>query len=260
MKKVAVCYKWVLSDADIRVNEATRKLDMDKCKPQINEYDRNGLQCGVILKKETGAELVGLTAGASVAASAKDALSRGLDAVTYMEDAAMADADSSATSKVLAAMVKNVGDVDVVICSEGSSDEYARQVGPRMAAILGWPSVSYVSKVTIKGDTFELERKMEEGTEAVTVTAPVVISVVPDVNDAPIPGVKDILGAKKKPANAVSLTDIGLAADAIKPLIKTISVLAPVTSRKNVHLNPDGTSIDDAVAALVKQLSADGVL
>ncbi|CAK7005705.1 MAG: Protein FixA [Desulfovibrio sp.] len=260
MKKIAVCYKWVLSDADIRVNEATRKLDMDKCKPQINEYDRNGLQCGVLLKKETGAELVGLSCGASVAASTKDALSRGLDSVTYLEDAALADADSSATSKALAAMVKNLGDADVVICSEGSSDEYARQVGPRIAALLGWPSVSYVSKVTAKGDSFELERKMEEGTEVVSVAAPVVISVVPDVNDAPIPGVKDILGAKKKPANAVSLADIGLGADAVKSLTKTVSVLAPVTSRKNVHLNPDGTSLDDAAAALVKQLSADGVL
>ena len=260
MKKVAVCYKWVLSDADIRVNEATRKLDMDKCKPQINEYDRNGLQCGVLLKKETGAELVGLTAGAAVAASTKDALSRGLDSVNYVEDAAMGEADSSTTSKVLAAMVKSAGDVDVVICSEGSSDEYARQVGPRIAALLGWPSVSYVSKVTANGDSFELERKMEEGTEVVSVSAPVVISVVPDVNDAPIPGVKDILGAKKKPANAVSLADIGLSVDAVKPLTKTVSVLAPVTSRKNVHLNPDGTSLDDAAAALVKQLSADGVL
>ncbi|MDL2209666.1 hypothetical protein LJC26_02540, partial [Desulfovibrio sp. OttesenSCG-928-O18] len=134
------------------------------------------------------------------------------------------------------------------------------QTGPRIAALLGWPSVSYVSKVTVSGDSFELERKMEEGTEVVSVAAPVVISVLPDVGEAPIPGVKDILGAKKKPANAVSLGDAGLSADAVKPLTAVKSVLAPVTSRKNVHLNPDGTSIADAAAALVKQLSADGVL
>ena len=260
MKKIAVCYKWVLSDEDIRVNEATRKLDMDKCKPQINEYDRNGLQCGVLLKHETGAELMGLTCGPAVAASAKDALSRGLDAVTYLEDPAMSEADATTTSKVLAAMVKQVGGVDAVICSEGSSDEYARQVGPRLAALLGWPSVSYVSRVAVQGDTLELERKMEEGAEVVSVTGPVVISVVPDVNDAPIPGVKDILGAKKKPAIAVSLTDIGLSAEAVKPLTKTVSVLAPVVSRKNVRLNPDGAGVNDAAAALVKHLSADGVL
>lgn len=260
MKKVAVCYKWVLSDADIRVNEATRVLDMGKCKPQINEYDRNGLQCGVVIKKASGAELAGFTAGPSVAASAKDALSRGLDCVYYFEDALMAEADAPVTAKVLAAMIKSVGGVDAVICSEGSSDEYARQVGPRIAALLGWPSVSYVSGVTLNGDAFELERKMEEGTEIVSVTAPVVISVVPDVSDAPIPGVKDILGAKKKPATALALADIGLPAEALRPLSRTVSVLAPVTSRKNVRLNPEGTSLDDAAAALVKKLAADGVL
>lgn len=260
MKKIAVCYKWVLSDADIRVNEKSRELDMERCKPQINEYDRNGLECGVQIKKAAGGELVGVTAGTAVAASAKDALSRGLDSVAYLEDPVMKDADSATTSKVLAGMVKQIGDVDAVICSEGSSDEYARQAGPRIAALLGWPSVSYVSRVTVSGDEFELERKMEEGTEVVRVAAPVVISVLPDVGEAPIPGVKDILGAKKKPAVAVSLADMGLSADAVQPQITAKSVLAPVTSRKNVHLNPDGVSIDEAASALVKQLAADGIL
>ncbi len=260
MKKIAACYKWVLSDADIRVNEKTRQLDMDKCKPQVNEYDRNGLECGVKIKEASGAEFVGVTCGASVAASAKDALSRGPDSVFYVEDPALAAADSAATSKVLAGMIKKIGDVDAVVCSEGSSDEYAQQVGPRLAALLGWPSVSYVSKVTVNGDSFALERKMEEGTECLTIAAPVVISVVPDVGEAPIPSVKQILGAKKKPANSLSLGDIGLSADAVKPQIAVDSVLAPVTSRKCVRLNPDGVSIADAAAALVKQLSADGIL
>lgn len=260
MKKIAVCYKWVLSDADIRVNDKTHQLDMEKCKPQISEYDRNGIECGVQIKAATNAEFVGVTCGTASAASAKDALSRGPDAVYHLDDAVMGEADSGTTSKVLAGMIKNIGDVDAVICAEGSSDEYARQIGPRLAALLGWPSVSYVSKVLVNGDAFDLERKMEEGTEMVSVPAPVVISVLPDVGEAPIPGVKQILGAKKKPANAVTLADIGLSADAVKPLLKTDTILAPVTERKNIHLNPDGVSIDAAAAKLVQQLSADGIL
>ncbi|MCC8193275.1 MAG: electron transfer flavoprotein subunit beta/FixA family protein, partial [Deltaproteobacteria bacterium] len=189
MKKIAVCYKWVLSDADIRVNDKTHELDMEKCKPQISEYDRNGIECGVQVKAATGAEFVGVTCGTSSAASAKDALSRGPDAVYYLDDAVMGEADSTTTSKVLAGMIKSVGDVDVVICAEGSSDEYARQVGPRLAALLGWPSVSYVSKVTVNGDSFDVERKMEEGTERVTGPGAGVLSVLPVVGEAPIPSV-----------------------------------------------------------------------
>jgi electron transfer flavoprotein beta subunit len=260
LKKIAVCYKWVLSEADIRVKDSTRELEFDKCKPQISEYDLNGIECGARIKAATGLELIGLSSGADSAASTKDALSRGLDAVYYIDDPVTAVADSSATSKALAAMVKTIGDVGLVICAEGSSDEYARQVGPRMAALLGWPSVSYVSKVTAEAGFFHLERKMEEGLEMVSVPAPVVLSVLPDVAEAPIPGVKQILGAKKKPATEMRLDVLGLSHDAVRPLIMTEKVLALVTDRKRVRLNPEGVSIIQAAEKLVQRLSADGIL
>lgn len=260
MKRVAVCYKWVLSDADIRINEKTRELDMEKCKYQVNEYDRTGLEVGVRIKAATGAELVSFTCGTATEGSTKDALSRGPDAAYFLDDPVMAAADSTTTSKVLAAMMRSVGDIGVIVCSEGSSDQYAQQVGPRLAALLGYPSVSYVSKLTVDGDTFKLERKMEEGAESVEVKAPVVISIVPDICEAPIPSVKQILGAKKKSSTALNLGGIGLAADAVKPFMAVNSVKAPVTSRKAIHMNPEGVSLDEAATKLVKQLLADSIL
>ncbi len=260
MKKIAVCYKWVLSDADIRVNERTRELDMEKCKPQINEYDRMGLETGVRLREATGCELVAVTCGAATEASAKDALSRGPDAVYYLDDPVMASADSVTASKALAAMIRSLGGVDVVICSEGSSDQYAQQVGPRLAALLGFTSVSYVSKAEARGEALVLERKLEDGTECLKVAGPVVVSIVPDICEAPIPSVKQILAAKKKPATKLSLADIGLTAEAAAPLLSVASVKAPLSERKAVRLNPDGVSVADAAAALAKQLAADGII
>ncbi|MDR3175385.1 MAG: electron transfer flavoprotein subunit beta/FixA family protein [Desulfovibrio sp.] len=260
MKKIAVCYKWVLSDTDIRVDEKTRSLNMEKCKYQVNEYDRNGLECGVQIKKASGRELVGITLGKDTASSAKDALSRGLDSVFYLDDAALADIDKIGAAKALAGMIKKVGDVDVVICSEASSDDFAQQTGPRIAALLGWPSVSYATKVEVNGDSFTLERKLDDGIECVSVAAPLVITISPEVGEAPIPGVKDILGAKKKPANALAIGDTGLSADALKPASAIVSVLAPETSRKRQRMNPDGVSLDQAAAALVKELSQAGIL
>lgn len=260
MKKVIVCYKWLLDGADIRVNESTRKLDLEKAKWTLNEFDRNAIEAGVQIKAATGCELVGITAGVNTEPSCKDALSRGLDSVSYLSDAAMADADSGATAKVLAAMVKTLGDADVVICSEGSNDEYAQQTSARIAALLGAPSVTYVSALEVSGDTLKLSRKLDDGVETVEVGGPVVISVSPDVNDPPIPSVKQILGAKKKPSAAMTLDAAGLNADAIKPQLATVSVLAPEVKRKKIHMNPDGVSIADAAKKLVSQLTADGVL
>jgi electron transfer flavoprotein beta subunit len=94
----------------------------------------------------------------------------------------------------------------------------------------------------------------------VRVAAPVVICVSPDVCEAPIPGVKDILNAKKKPANALNIGDIGMASEALSCGTSLISMLAPVSTRQKKCLNPEGVTIDQAAAALVKELSAAGIL
>lgn len=259
MKKIVVCYKWLLDDADIRVNDATRQLDYEKAKYKLNEYDRNGIETGVQVKGATGAELIGITCGTATEASTKDALSRGLDAVNYLNTPAMAQADSRATSRALAAMIKAIGDVDLVICSEASSDELAQQTSTRVAGLLGYASVSFVTEVSAGGEGLKLTRKLEDGLEHVTATGPVVISVSPDTTP-PIPGVKQILGAKKKPANAVTLSAVGLSEGDLAPQFVTESVLAPVVSRKAIRMNPDGVCLADAAGKLIKQLAADGVI
>lgn len=260
MKKVIVCYKWLLDGADIRVNESSRKLDFEKAKWTLNEFDRNAIEAGVQIKSSTSCELVGITAGVDTEPSCKDALSRGLDSVNFLSNAVMADADSGVTAKVLGGMIKQLGGADAIICSEGSNDEYAQQTSARLAALLGYTSVSYVCAIEVAGSALKLSRKLDDGIEVVEVSGPVVISVVPDVNDPPIPSVKQILGAKKKPSSALTLEATGLSADACKPQLTTVSVLAPEVKRKKIHMNPDGVSIADAAKKLVDQLTADGVL
>lgn len=259
MKKVVVCYKWLLDDADIRVN-GNRTLDTSKAKCKINEYDRNGIEAGVQLKKAGASALIGVTCGQSTDASTKDALSRGLDSVTYLNSAALNEGNDRATAKTLAGMIKSIGDVDVIICSESSSDEYSQQVAPRVASLLGIPCVSYVNEIKVAGDTLQVSRKLDDGVEHVEVQCPVLISVVPEINEAPIPSMKQILGAKKKPANKVDLAGIGVSEADIAPLVTIVSTLAPEVKRKKQRMNPEGTSVADAAAALVKQLKADGIL
>ena len=259
MKRVVVCFKWLQDGADIRVNENTGRLDLDRAKWTINEYDRNAIEAGVRIKNATDCELVGLTCGPKAQASCKDSLSRGLDSVTFIDTPALDQADSGVIAKTLAAAIKSLGDVDVVLCSEGSSDEYAQQTGGRLAALLGVASVSCVSAIEVGDQSLVLDRKLEDGVERVQAACPVVLTVVPDVNEAPIPSVKQILGAKRKPSNACELASVGLCEDDCAPQLTTLSVLAPEVNRKTIRLNPEGTSLDEAAAELVKNLTADCV-
>ncbi|MGI6677697.1 MAG: electron transfer flavoprotein subunit beta/FixA family protein [Dehalobacterium sp.] len=260
MKKIVVCYKWVADEADIRIDEKSRALNFDKVKYKISEYDRNAIEVGNSLKKQNEAEFVAVTCGPNVEASLKDVLSRGPSNIYYINDELLADADSRVTAKVLAGIIKKIGAVDLVLCGEGSGDEYAQQVGPRLAALLGYNSCSFVNKIEVSDQKTLVERKLEDGIEVIEINSPTVITVLPEINTPPIPTLKQILGAKKKPTTRLTLADIGLSEDECVPNLKTVSILGTVMERKSICMNANGLSIQEAAEKLAQQLSADGIL
>jgi len=260
MKKIVACYKWVVDEADIRVEGKDRALNFDRVKYKISEYDRNAIEAGAKFNEEKGCQFLAATCGANVEASLKDVLSRGPESVSYVNDSALAEADSAVTSKVLAGIIKKMGQVDLVICGEGSSDGYSQQVGPRLAALLGYASVTFVNKIELTETGIRAERKLEDGVEVVEVNGPAVVTVLPDINKPRIPSLKQILAAKKKTAEKVELANIGLDLASCTPKQKTLRVSGTVMERKNVQINSDGMSIQEATKKLIQQLKADGSL
>lgn len=260
MKKVVVCYKWVVDEADIRVDESSQSLDFDRVKNKISDYDLNAIEVGAQLAEQEDWEFVAATCGCQVEASLKDVLSRGASNIYYVNDEVLAETDSCAVSKVLSTMIQKIGDVDLVICGEGSCDEYAQQVGPRIAALLGVPSCTYVNKLDFEGNKLVAERKLENGVEVVTATGPVVVTVLPDINSPRIPSLKQILGAKKKPVTNLTLQELGMDVAELQAKEKVISIRGAVMERKCIKMNADGVSVTDAAQKLAQQLYADGVI
>lgn len=260
MKKVVVCYKWVMDEADIRVDERSRSLIFDRIKYKISDYDLNAIEVGAQLNEREGWEFVAVTCGKQVEPSLKDVLSRGASNVFYISDEVLADADSSVTAKVLAGIIKKIGGVDLVVCGEGSSDEYAHQVGPRLAALLGYASCTFVNKLEVSDDGFIAERKLENEIEVIEVKGPSVVTVLPTINTTRIPSLKQILGAKKKPSTKLTLEEIGMNKAACTPKLKNISILGSVMERKCIRMNTEGTTLREAAQNLAKQLYADGAI
>ena len=77
----------------------------------------------------------------------KEAISLGADEAVLLSDAAFAGADTWATAFTLAAAVKKLGQIDLVICGRQSTDGDTAQVGPEMAEMLGIPFVAYVGQI-----------------------------------------------------------------------------------------------------------------
>jgi electron transfer flavoprotein beta subunit len=256
--RVITCYKWVLDEADLKIDPKSRALITERVKSKISEYDRNAIECGVQLVESNGGEVIALTAGTSETKnSLKDALSRGPAEILYVNDSAMAQADTYVTSKALATAVGQIGQYDLIVCGEGSTDGYSQQVGIRMAQLLGIPVVTFVNKVEVSGNVLIAERKLDEGIEVVEVNLPALVTVLPDVNTPRIPSLKQILAAAKKPVKEVNFQQLGIEGADSQPKVTNKEVLGAVVERKRIRVEGDPENIATQAIEILKR---EGVL
>lgn len=256
MLKVLTCFKWVMDEADIKVDAGSRKLLLDRASYKISPYDRNAVEEAMRLQQEHGASVAALTVAPPSAKSClKDVLSRGPDMAYFINDPSFADLEPSQTSSLLAAAIRDKIEFDLIICGEGSSDLYTQQVGPVLAEKLGIPCVTYVNKLAFveSENRIAAERKLDDGIEAVSVPLPALITVLPDINTARIPSLKQVLGAAKKPVENISLDKLGGLPAAC---LQTTGVLASTMERRHLKF---GTKAED-ISALISALLKDGVI
>lgn len=248
--KIMVCYKLVPEEQDIQIL-ADKTLDFSRAEWKIGMYDLNAVEAAVALAKE-GDQVCALTAGGDIVENSKlkkAVLSRGTQVQYSVADPSFAAADSFYTAKALAAAIRKIGNVDLVLCGEGSGDMYARQVGSLLSGQLGWAGVNAVNKITVTEEGLLVERNLEEEVQVLALSLPAVLSVTTDINTPRIPGMKDILAAGKKESvhwQAGDLLPEG------RPRVQTVSTLAPEqTERKKIVIEGDG---EDQVLALYEHL------
>jgi len=181
----------------------------------------------------------------------KEALAAGADEAFLVTDDALDPIASDTSASLIAAAIKKIDDVGVILFGEGSGDNYSGQVASRVAEILGLPEVGYAKAIEMDGKVARVTRSLEDSEEYVEVELPAVITVVAEINEVRIPSVTQILKAGKKPKEVVTPDDLGIAL-AAKPIIATLSNLAPVSERKGIVVK----SVDE----LVKALSSEGLI
>jgi electron transfer flavoprotein beta subunit len=259
MSKIIVCYKWVKAEDDLRIDPATLNVDLSKAKGKISEYDRNAIEAARLAAESSGGETVALTYGAADAkASLKDAMSRGPKQACWVNDQSAEQADGFVTANVLAAAIRKIGDYSLIVCAEGAADTYAHQVGPRIGAMIDIPVISFVKEMKLEGNKLTAVRKLENSLETVEVELPALVTVLPEINAAPIPGLKAVLDAGKKPVTEFKIQDLELDNDDIRRKTEVSSFKGCSMSRKQIMFT-EGDS-KERVNALVAALKKEGVL
>jgi electron transfer flavoprotein beta subunit len=253
MLKIITCFKWVLDEADIKVDAGSRKLILDRASYKISPYDRNAVEEAMRFQTEHGASVAAMTVAPPTAKNClKDVLSRGPDKAYFLNDPAFADLDPSQTSSLLAAAIKMPVEFDLILCGEGSSDLYTQQVGPLLAEKLGIPCATYVNKLTyVAGENRILaERKLDDGIEVVSIPLPALVTVLPDINTPRIPSLKQVLGAAKKPVEHVTADKLG---EGFKASLETTGVLAATMERRHLKFGTQAEDIRSLISGLLKE-------
>lgn len=225
--KIVVCYKLVPVEETLKAN-SDRTLNLKAADWQISQYDTCALESGVRIAEKTGGEVIVLTVGESDKVEnsklRKAILARGADSQVAVAYQNVANADTYAIAETLAAAIKKIGDVDLVICAEGSGDLYQQQVGPALGQLLGYANMNGISQLEAGDGVLIAQRTLETEIENLEIPMPAVISTTSDICNARIPSLKEIMAAGKKPVTTWTVEETG-AAGVSK--VEIVSILAP---------------------------------
>ena len=243
--RIVVCVKHV---PDV---QSERALDEDGHTVRglddvLNELDENAVEAAVSLVEENGGEVVALTMGPDDAEDAvRRALQMGADRGVHVSDDALAGADVVTTARVLAAAVRAVGPVDLVVTGMAALDGLTSMVPTALAAELGLPQLTLASELSVTGAGVRVRRDIGDAVEVLQAPLPALVSVTDQANEPRYPAFKAIRAARKKPVDTWSLADLGLSGGSAAATARSVMVSA--NARPPKQAGPK--IIDDGTAA-----------
>ena len=199
--KMVVLAKWVPDTKNITGNAMKEDGTVNRAAlPAIfNPEDLNALEMALQIKEQYGGHVTVMTMGIPAAAQLlRESLYRGADQVVLLTDRRFAVADTLATSYTLAAAVRRLGDVDLVLCGRQAIDGDTAQVGPQTAQKLGWSQVTYVERIeALTEEMVRARRSLGRGHELWEAPLPALLTVVGSANEPRPPAAKLLVRYKR---------------------------------------------------------------
>ncbi|MBQ4078814.1 electron transfer flavoprotein subunit beta/FixA family protein [bacterium] len=145
---IVVFVKQVPDTNDVKWTE-NNNIDRTNMESVINPADRQALEAALILKDRYGATISAIAMGPAKAVEVlKEAIAMGVDDAFLLCDSKFAGSDTCATSKVLAAAVKEkLPQTDLILFGQTAIDGETGQTGPSTATRLGLTSISNVIEI-----------------------------------------------------------------------------------------------------------------
>ncbi len=248
--KIVVCVKAVPDAAGRRIDPSTKRIDRS-AELAISDFDTYAVEEALKLEESTGeGEVVVVSMGPERAMDPlRKALAMGADRAVLVTDSALEGADLLGTAKALAGAIEKE-DADLVLFGQQSADGGGACLWSAVAERLRRPVISQVSELTVENGTLTGKRQTEFGYDTIRAPLPAVIAVSDAINTPRYPSLKGIMGAKKKPQEALSAGDVGGAEGAAT----TVLALNPPPARGDARkIEDDGSAAEQIVAFLAEK-------
>lgn len=241
--KILVPIKRVIDyNVKARVKADNTDVDLANVKMAINPFCEIAVEEAVRLKEQGKAEEVVVVSIGDKACQEqlRTALALGADRAIQIDTS-----EKLGSLQVAKLLNKLVGkeQPNLVILGKQSIDSDNNQTGQMLAALADLPQGTFASKVEVEGDKVAVTREIDGGLQTVSLTLPAIVTTDLRLNEPRYASLPNIMKAKRKPLEVVSVDDLGVE---LTSKMSTLKVEEPATRSGGVMV--------ESVAELVEKL------
>ncbi|PCH85869.1 MAG: EtfB protein [Piscirickettsiaceae bacterium] len=221
--KILVGVKRVIDfNVRVQVKSDGSGVVKDGVKMSMNPFDEIAIEEALRIKEAGNAEeVIVVTIGPKACQEQlRTALAMGADRAIHVQT------DEDIQPLTGARILKALADKEqpkIVLLGKQAIDDDNNQTAQMLGALSHWPQATFASDVKIDGDTATVIREVDAGLETISVDLPAVISVDLRLNEPRYVKLPDIMKAKRKPLEVISIDDLGVEHVAEVKLLKTVA-------------------------------------
>ena len=224
----------------VRPNQANTDVDLSNVKMAMNPFCEIAVEEAIRLKEAGKAdEIVVVTIGDDKhQEQLRTALALGADrALLVKTDTTLQPLD---VAKTLTKVYEKEA-ADLVIMGKVGIDGDHNQTGQMFAALTNLPQATFASKVEIDGNNVQVTREIDGGLETLTAEMPAVITTDLRLNEPRYASLPNIMKAKRKPLEELSLEELGVD---VESKVKTLKVESPPERQEGVKVETVDQLVD----------------
>ena len=208
----------------------------------INPFDEIALEEALRIKERGLAEevVVATVGPADCQQQLRTALAMGADRALHVQ--ADVNIEPLTVARTLLKLVEREQPMLVILGKQAIDDDNG-QTGQVLAALWNRPQATYASKLELSGESARVTREVDAGLETLEVDLPAVITTDLRLNEPRYVKLPDIMKAKKKPLEALTLQGLGVEP---RQQLKLVRFEPPPQRQKGVRVK-DAAELVDAL-------------